>query len=284
MQGYNTGWKFDKWFATDAVSSGATSTLTLAANGLAVGRPALFLPTSSDSILCNAASIVPIMTHGYNSIRLRFLSSATDPSTDTNFQGIVCWDVYLVESDAEEDQTKTFSQLVPLVCVAANTVYTSTSVTATNFYGRPSVKFCNQVRVVTDPTMTADTNTSQDTTSEAYAAAHMGNALGIDLNNGSSTIDTTGVPSGNIINRRYRFSAYSPGFSSDNTLSSPPGRPGQAAGELYINGLAGAARLLVVPMTAHGNTVINHWSNTTSKGTAGATAAKQVAVMYNLIQ
>jgi hypothetical protein len=57
-----------------------------------------------------------------------------------------------------------------------------------------------------------------------------------------------------------------------------------AAGELYINGLAGAARIVVVPMLCHGSQVINHWSNTTVLGANAANAAKFIALSYNLIQ
>lgn len=280
MNGYNTGWKFDRWYDVDAVSSGSTGVATF--NGNTVNRPAIAVQSASDSITCGDASIRPIMTHGYNSMRLRFLSSADDTSTATNYQGVVAWDIYAVESDVEEDQTPSVYFITPLACVAMNVVYPSTSLVLSNFQGRTGVKLANQVRVVSSPALAADSNISTDLASETYATTYFSNALGIDILSAPSVISTSGTPSADIVNRKFRIPALSPGYSSDGTATR--GLPAQAAGEVYINGLAGAARVLIIPMQSYGNNVINHWSTDNPKGTAAATAARKIAVMYNLIQ
>lgn len=280
MNGYNTGWKFDRWYDADAVLSSAFGVATF--NGNTVDRPALAFQSSSDSITCGSASIAPIMTHGYNSMRIRFLSSANDTGTATNYQGVVCWEIYLVESDVEEDQTASLSLLTPLACVAANVIYPSASLTLSNFQGRTGTKFANQVRVVAHPGLPSDVNALSDLQSEAYATTYMSNALGLDVQAAASTIDTAGAPSENVINRRFRIPTLSPGFATDGTTTRES--PAQAAGEVYINGLAGAARILVIPMRTYGSRIIPMWSVVDPKGAGTSVAAKRVAIMYNLIQ
>ena len=111
----------------------------------------------------------------------------------------------------------------------------------------------------------------------------MSNALGLDVQSAPSTIAaSTGAPAAEIINRKFRIPAFSPGFSSDGTATR--GFPAQTPGEVYINGLAGAARILVLPMSVPARTEISHWSTLDPKGTASNVAARKVAVMYNLIQ
>jgi hypothetical protein len=288
MQGYNTGWKTRYFAVSTSISSGSAA--ALAANS---GRPLLWQSVRGsnyvqDRIKCGDYQIEPIMTHGYNSIRLRWAHLPAALTSQTDYSGVITYDIFLVESDVEEDQVPSYYSLTPLVSVATNLVYPTNMAEApmqlTGFFTEAEKwKYCNQIRVVDSPLLGADTNTSADTGTEAYAAGYIGGALGIDLINGASTIDTTGVPVGaNIINRKYRFSAYSPGFATDQTTSN--GRMATAAGELYINGLAGASRLLVVPMLCHGSQVINHWSNTTVLGANAANAAKFIALSYNLIQ
>lgn len=280
MNGYNTGWKFDRWYDADAVLAGAFGVATF--NGNTVDRPAFAFQSSSDLITCGNASIAPIMTHGYNSVRIRFLSSANDTATATNYQGVVCWEIYLVESDSEEDQTASLSLVTPLACVATNVVYPSASLTLSNFQGRTGTKFANQVRVVANPGLPTDINSSQDSPNEAYATSYMSNALGLDVQASPSTIDTAGAPSEFVYNRRFRIPALSPGFASDGTTTREA--PAQAAGEIYINGLAGAARILVIPMRTYGSRVLPMWNTVDPKGFGLGWAAKKVAIMYNLIQ
>jgi hypothetical protein len=115
MNGYNTGWKFgDRWYYTVALSSSGDNDVFLDDGfNLPVTSPGKVVPAKvtgnpnqiQDGIDCGLGTFIrPILVHGFNGIRLRFLVSPLSGNS-ADSAGIVTWEIYLVESDGEEDQT-----------------------------------------------------------------------------------------------------------------------------------------------------------------------------------
>lgn len=287
MNGYNTGWKFDRWYAAAAASSGATGTVTLES-------PA----TSFDSLTLGSANVAngnaptaniaqwSIMTHGYNAIRLRFAcypTSGTLPETI----GVVQWKVYLVEGTTEEDQVGTHWMLTPMTTIFTNwpsavgaaTTYSSTKTSLLNYQGKPFAIMANTIRCADTAAGTDVSVVADSAQNEAYASQYFYGVLGQDVRWGPSTYKSAdGMPTVDVYTPKANFAVYSPGFSSEAATQN-------SSGEVYINNLAGAARILVVPTASYGYSVINRHPTAplTVSGTA-ATFAKSVGLLYNLLQ
>ena len=286
MNGYNTGWKFgERWYYAGALPSTGDDDIYLDDGfGFPVTSPGKVVPARvtgnpnqiQDGIDCGSSTFIrPILVHGFNGIRLRFLvSPLSGNSSDST--GIVTWEIYLVESDGEEDQTPNWWHIMPLACVAANVGAGSTSVT--NYLNETVVSFCNQARVVVDRLCSSDIYASTETNSEGWAAPYMYNVTGADVLTTPSTINTSALPSQQIVTKRLTLPAFSPGNASSAAIDK------NAAAEIYIPLMAGAARILVIPRTAFGYTSIAHWTTASPLASADAVEDRKVGFMYNLTQ
>lgn len=277
MNGYNTGWKFDSWYDAPACAAATLSGEAFTRNGVSVANTAL---NGTDPANMFTGS-TQIMTHGYNAIRLRF---AVNAATGPDSIGVVAWRVYLLESDSEEDQTASFWHATPYMAFLSNapsgvgavTSYSATKSNLINLYGKSWAVFSNQLRVVQNPTGTGTELANDIDEQEAWANQYLYNAVGLDLKNGQATIDAnTGLPGTAIINRRFSTPVYTPGMSGISQTAN-------VSGELYINNLAGAARIVVHPVLHMPYTTIAR--NGTPLSGAANVSAKSVGVFYNLLQ
>lgn len=283
MNGYNTGWKFaNTWYFAAEADAGLDLTITAESGSPSVGTPAFRQATQignpqviSDDILCGSVPVRPIMVHGYNGIRLRFL---VNPLTDlaADLIGIHTWEIYLVESDGEEDQKPNEWFLMPLACVAVNAQATATTVS--NYLGKGLVGFANQARVVVDRLCSSDVWTSSESNTDGWAAPYMYNTTGADVQTGPSTVSTAGVPSQNVFTKRMTLPAFTPGNASSSAISK------DAIAEVYIPLMAGASRILVIPRVHIGYSALAYWTTTSPLSTSAIGPEKYVSFMYNLTQ
>lgn len=283
MNGYNTGWKFaNTWYFAPDADSGSDTSIQEETGITAVGTPAFRQATQignpkviSDDILCGSVPVRPIMVYGYNGMRLRFLvNPASNLAAD--LIGVHTWEIYLVESDGEEDQNPNEWFLMPLACVAVNAQATATTVS--NYLGKGLVGFANQARVVVDRLCSTDVWASNESNTEGWAAPYMYNATGADVQTGPSTVSTAGTPSQNVFTKRMTLPAFTPGNASSSAISK------DAIAEVYIPLMAGAARIIVIPRVHHGFSALNYWTTTGPISTTATGPEKYVSFMYNLTQ
>jgi hypothetical protein len=238
-----------------------------------------------------------IMTHGYNSIRLRF--AAYDGNASPTMTTPMTWRVYLVETDGEEDQsnkdvlvTHHSTVLTGWATLGAQPVapsanyhflgfpYSGDYASGNGYNGKPWAMLANQVRVIRNDASLGGLleHAAQDPTSaasfESFAGTMLSKAQGLDVYTGPNTITTAGTPDTTAVtSSSIQAHAYSPAFGNTNT---------QHGGELYITNLAGAARVLVVPTRYWGYTASVVKNTAPSVGAAGN--ARDVGFLYNLIQ
>jgi hypothetical protein len=226
------------------------------------------------------------MTHGYNAIRLRFGCYPTS-GTASDTIGVVQWKVYLVEGTAEEDQIGTHWILTPMTTIFTNwpnatgaiTSYSTTKTSLLNYQGKPWAIMANTIRCADTAAGTDVSVVGDSVQNEAYASQYFYGVLGQDVRWGPSTYKAAdGLPSTDVYSPKANFAVYSPGFSSESATQ-------YSSGEVYINNLAGAARILVVPTASYGYSVINrHPTAPLNVSGTAATFAKSVGVLYNLLQ
>lgn len=283
MNGYNTGWKFaNTWYFAPEADAGIDSTIADESGNTSIGTPAFRQATQignpkiiSDDILCGTFPVRPIMVHGYNGMRLRFLVNPTS-NLASELVGITTWEIYLVESDGEEDQNANEWFVMPLACVAVNAQATATSVS--NYLGKGLVGFANQARVVVDRLCSGDVWASNESNTEGWAAPYMYNATGADVQTGPSTVSNAGTPSQNVFTKRMTLPAFTPGNASSSAISK------DAIAEVYVPLMAGASRILVIPRVHIGYSALAYWTTTNPLSTSAIGPEKYVSFMYNLTQ
>lgn len=284
MQGYSTGWKFNGWFDGTAPSAlSGDGVFTNAANNVSVSEPNA---SWQGGFQTETAATSAIFVHGYNAVRLRFPMSTLD-----GLGGVltypVTWNVYLIDSDVEPDQTATMWQSSRYCSVltswpATVSAPTSTSTTTTTFfgvYGKSWIRLANAVRIVQGSGTISDLREIAPTnpTSANPAYGYLGNTFAGAMGSYSSlqphNIPTGGTTLADINSDVSICPTYSPALGTGNTTM---------AGEMYINNLGGAQYLLCVPIAGWG-----YVPNNTKYGVPSATITgrtKSVGVMYNLIQ
>lgn len=283
MNGYSTGWKFNGWWDIAAGLSGVAVVPTSATTSVAYTAP---LQSWNGAVSTEPLMQYAISVHGYNAIRLRF------PMTAPVFGEIVspvAWRIYLVESNAEPDQTADMWMMSLFATISTSFPTTASIPTAPsatygdffNMYGKSWMRLANQVRIVMRDTafstMKELAPETTVTTSEnaAYLANTFAGVLGSFSSLGAHQLTiATGAPVSEIYSDVALFPTYSPGLGHSTVLD--------RAGEAYINNLGGAQYLLCVPTKSIG------YSPSTTKyaapSAAVATLARSVGLMYNLIQ
>jgi len=294
MFGYNTGWKFSGWWSAAAVTSTGNNT-AFTRNGISTWTPT-WMSWSGSPVFTDPSMSASILTHGYNSVRLRFAVYDGNATPTTTLP--VTWRVYLVETDSEEDQatndvviTHHSTVLTSWESFGAQPVVPSATrhilglpysddYVKRGYNGKPWAALANQVRLIRNDATLAGLveHLAQDPTTnasfESYAGTMLSKAQGLDVYAGPSTITTSGTPDTTAItSSSIQAHAYSPVFGVANTGH---------AGELYITNLAGAARILVVPSRYWGYTASVTKNLAPSVGAAGN--ARDVGFIYNLIQ
>lgn len=277
MNGYNTGWKFDGWYDAPQCLSSNPNGEAITRNSVGVAPP--YLGGTDPAVMAPNSTI--IMTHGYNAIRLRFAVTAPTPA---DCVGIISWQVFLLESDNEEDQTASMWMATPFCAfltqapsgIGATAAYSQSKTNVLNWRGKSYAVMSNQVRVVQSQDGAGTEPASDIDEQEYWASQYFYNAVGLDVRNGQATIDAaTGLPTTNIINRRFSNPAFSPGFGTNAASQN-------SSGELYINNLAGAARIIIQPRLHLPYTTLNRLG--TPVATNATVNAKSVGVFYNLLQ
>jgi hypothetical protein len=235
-----------------------------------------------------------ISVHGYNAIRLRFPMVSADGlaaiGSGNNLAYPVAWHIFLIDSDAEPDQTSALwmaSNYCTLmtswpVTSAIPTGPSDTTTDYLNIYGKPWVRLANQVRVVQGhgavASMTEIPPSNPLTSNIAYG--YLGNtfagAMGSFSSLGPHKIIVAGTPEDIIYSDPAFAPTYSPGMGGSAQISN--------AGEIYLNNLGGTQYLLCQPMTAWSYLPSSTKYTAPSTATTGNGKAKCVGVMYNLLQ
>ena len=283
MNGYNTGWKFDGWYdyaqTTAVTTTGNIMSRTI--NGVTTSATLPFLGADGNSP--NIAYGTQILVHGYNSVRLRFGAYA---ATASNTVGVMSVLIYLLESNNEEDQTAQFWMATPhsayfvnfptAIGVAAGQ-YSTSKTSVQRIAGNPYAVMAHQIRAINLPSWNQAEAAVDNDEQENWASSYFFNAVGLDLKNGQATIiQTSGLPDvTNIVNRRFTCPVYTPGNGTATETQN-------SSGEIYINNLAGAARMLVIPYISFPAQAIARTGAPIAS--AVQTEAKQVGIFYNLLQ
>jgi hypothetical protein len=286
MQGYSTGWKFNGWWngVADVGSATNNGVYTNAQSGVNGG----FVQASwAGQITNDPQTTYAISVHGYNAIRLRFPMSTVDAAGGA-LTYPVTWNVYLIDSDAEPDQTPSI-WMSSLYCTVMTTWPITTSIPTgsssswtdyLNIYGRSWIRLANGVRIVQGQTAVGDLRELPTTAglSSNAASTYIGNTYAGALGSYSNLLSheitvATGAPVAQIYSDVAICPTYSPVLGTTNTTQ---------AGEMYINNLAGSQYLLCVPIYGWGYQPASTKYTAPSTGLAGK--AKSVGVMYNLIQ
>lgn len=284
MNGYSTGWKFNGWFnGTAPTALSGDGVFTNPVNSLVNVGPS---NSWQGNITNEPQALSAISVHGYNAIRLRFPMSTLDAAGGALIYPVT-WGVWLIDSDAEPDQTPSMwmSSLYATVLTgwpvttAAPTVASTSHTDYFNIYGKTWIRLANSVRIVQGQSAVGDLKeiTPSNPTSSNAAYAHIGNTYAGVLGSYSSLqphqIPTGGTTLVDINSDAAICPTYSPALGTINVNS---------AGEMYINNLAGSQYLLCLPITGWG-----YQTNNVKYGAPSATItgkAKSVGVMYNLLQ
>lgn len=284
MNGYSTGWKFNGWFdGTAPTALTGDGVFTNPVNGL------VNLPPSNSwqgNITNEPRAASAIFVHGYNAIRLRFPMSTLDAAGGALIYPVT-WGIWLIDSDAEPDQTPSMwmSSLYATVLTgwpATTSAPTAPSGTHTdyfNIYGKTWIRLANSVRIIQGQSGVGDLKEMPpiSATSSNPAFAHIGNTYAGALGSYSS-LQPHNIPAGGVTTDAIYSDAaicptYSPALGTINLTS---------AGEMYINNLAGSQYLLCLPIAGWGYQTANVKYTAPSATITGK--AKSVGVMYNLIQ
>ena len=286
MNGYSTGWKFNGWW--NGVADVGTTTNNGVYTNAASGVNGSNLQASwSGKITDDPQTTYAISVHGYNAIRLRFPMSTVDGLGGALVYPVT-WNVYLIDSDVEPDQTPSIWMSSVYCTLMTTWPATATAPTATsasntdlfNVYGRTWMRFANAVRIIQGQSAVGDLREIPTTAalSSNAASSFIGNTYAGALGSYSSlqpheiTI-ATGAPVAQIYSDAAVCPTYSPVFGTSQTGH---------AGEMYINNLAGSQYVLCIPMYGWGYQSASTKYTAPSVGLAGK--AKSVGVMYNLIQ
>lgn len=284
MNGYSTGWKFNGWFdGTAPTALSGDGLFTNAANNVSVSEP---LSSWQGNFQIETAAASAIFVHGYNAVRLRFPMSTLDGAGGV-LTYPVTWNVYLIESDGEPDQTQSMWQSSRYCSVltswpttaTAPTAASTTTTTFFNVYGKSWIRLANAVRIVQGSGLVGDLReiAATNPTSSNPAYGYLGNTFAGVLGSFSSlqphSMTAAGANVADIYSDVAICPTFSPALGTGNTT---------AAGEMYINNLGGAQYLLCIPIAGWG-----YVPNNTKYGVPSATITgrtKSVGVMYNLIQ
>jgi hypothetical protein len=288
MNGYSTGWKFNGWWDIPAIpgSTSAGATVTGIPVSATTGLP-FSAPTQSwnGDVYTEPLMRYAVNVHGYNSIRMRFPMTAPVAGA---LRAPVAWHIYLVESDAEPDQTasmwmmSTFATVMTTWPTQASipTAYSTLRTMFFNQYGKTWMTLANAVRNVQGhgavASLTEIPATNPTTLNPAYG--YIGNTFAGVLGSYSSlqphSITAAGVNVADIYSDAAICPTYSPalGVAAQNA----------SAGEIYVNNLGGAQYLLCVPVVAYAYQPVD--TKYTAPSTLVDTLAKSVGMMYNLLQ
>jgi hypothetical protein len=285
MNGYNTGWKFDRWYTAAAATTIANGTITAPDGTTPITTPT-FNSANRDGENAPDGSTqrYSIMTHGYNAIRLRFACYPTS-GTVSQTQGPIVWGVYLLEGTNEEDQTGThwistwMTNIVTNWASAAGVAsgYSTTKSFLLNYQSKPWAILANTIRTTDYADGATASKAYDDAQNEAYASQYFYAALGQDVRWGASTTATDGTGSAITYTPKGNFAVYSPGFSSESGTAS-------SSGEVYITNLAGAARIMVIPRFASYFPTVSRHPTAPLSGSGTASYERNVGVLYNLTQ
>lgn len=283
MNGYSTGWKFNGWWDIAAATSTVARIPTSATTSVAYSAP---LQSWNGAMSTEPLMTYAISVFGYNAIRLRFPMTA--PAAG-EIVSPVSWRLWLVESDAEPDQTQSMWMMTNFATIATTFPVTASIPTAAtttyadffNMYGKSWMRLANQVRVVQNDSLFGslkefDPSNSLTTTPQfSYIANTFQGVLGSYSSLGPHQITAaTGVPVSEIYSDVATFPTYSPGLGTSGTVD--------MAGEAYINNLGGAQYLLCVPSRSF--SYVPSSTRYAAPTTGVATLARSVGLMYNLIQ
>ena len=288
MNGYSTGWKFNGWWDIPAIpgstSAGATTTgvPVSATTGLPFSTP---IQSWNGDVYTEPLMQYAVNVHGYNSIRMRFPMTAPVAGAT---RSPVAWHIYLVESDAEPDQTASMWMMSTFATVmttwptqaAIPTAYSGFRTIFLNQYGKTWMTLANAVRnvqghgAVTSLTEIPASNPLTLNAAYGYIGNTFSGVLGSYSNLQPHKILLTGAPEAEVYSDAAICPTYSPALGGTAQSTN--------AGEIYVNNLGGAQYLLCVPVVAYAYLPAD--TKYTAPSALVDTVAKSVGMMYNLLQ